>query len=88
MDNVSPSCEISTSGLEAAVTAIIRSILFTPKKHTHVRRGDIDKTRKPICKRRFNAKRHNTLEKDTIVESCPKIVKIALGRQLRSDASP
>lgn len=33
MDSVSPSCVISTSGLEAAFTAIRRSILFTPKKN-------------------------------------------------------
>lgn len=30
MDSVSPSCVISTSGLEAAFTAIMRSITFTP----------------------------------------------------------
>lgn len=35
MDSVSPSCVISTSGLEAAFTAILRSIMFTPESHTH-----------------------------------------------------
>ncbi|TNN80956.1 Integrin alpha-10 [Liparis tanakae] len=36
MDSFSPSCVISTNGLEAAFTAINRSILFTPRK-THTR---------------------------------------------------
>lgn len=36
MESVSPSCVISTSGLEAAFTAIIRSIMFTPRTHKHM----------------------------------------------------
>lgn len=36
MESVSPSCVISTRGLEAAFTAIIRSITFTPRTHRHM----------------------------------------------------
>lgn len=39
MDRVSPSCVISTSGLEAAFTAITRIIMFTPSSK-QARRGE------------------------------------------------
>lgn len=38
IESVSPSCVISTDGFDAAATAILRSITFTPDKtHMHIR---------------------------------------------------
>lgn len=39
IDSISPSCVISTNGLEAAFTAIMRSITFTPEQKQSTHRG-------------------------------------------------
>lgn len=42
IDRVSPSCVISTDGFDAAATAILRSITFTPDKtHTHAHQNTL-----------------------------------------------
>lgn len=60
MDSVSPSCEISTCGLEAAFTAIIRSIMLTSKTNSRRRSGKNVNTIEQMYSKNSSNRQKNT----------------------------